>query len=160
MQAINEANEPEISIAWDALALVLANQFLETADTRGVAIWEKELGILPKDTDSLELRKGRVKAVWNQEMPYSIPWLKHWLDSVYGPGRHKESVEGYTLRIQLDHTGLPNAGGLMSEITKILMEVRPCNLCLFLEGMLPTQGRLGVGGSMAAITVLPVPARN
>ena len=28
-QAINAANEPEISIAWDALALVLANQFLE-----------------------------------------------------------------------------------------------------------------------------------
>lgn len=27
-QAINAANEPEISIAWDALALVLANQFL------------------------------------------------------------------------------------------------------------------------------------
>ena len=26
-QAINEANEPEISLAWDALSLVMANQF-------------------------------------------------------------------------------------------------------------------------------------
>ena len=32
-QAINGANEPELSMAWDALTLVLANQFLETADT-------------------------------------------------------------------------------------------------------------------------------
>lgn len=39
MQAINEANEPEIAIAWDAITLVLANQFLETADVRGVSIW-------------------------------------------------------------------------------------------------------------------------
>ena len=36
-QAINAANEPEISIAWDALALVLANQFLDTATASGVA---------------------------------------------------------------------------------------------------------------------------
>ena len=28
MQAINAANEPEIAIAWDAITLVLANQFL------------------------------------------------------------------------------------------------------------------------------------
>ena len=34
-QAINAANEPEISLAWDALALVMANQFLDTADERG-----------------------------------------------------------------------------------------------------------------------------
>ena len=30
-KAINEANEPEISLLWDAFALVLANQFLDTA---------------------------------------------------------------------------------------------------------------------------------
>ena len=61
-QAINEANEPEISLAWDALALVLANQFLDTADSSGVSVWEKELRIFPKDTDTLEVRKARIKA--------------------------------------------------------------------------------------------------
>ena len=59
-QAINEANEPEISLAWDALALVLANQFLDTADSSGVSVWEKELRIFPKDTDTLEVRKARI----------------------------------------------------------------------------------------------------
>ncbi|MEE0582983.1 MAG: hypothetical protein UC328_07395, partial [Adlercreutzia sp.] len=58
---INAANEPEISIAWDALALVLANQFLDTATASGVAVWERELNIRPKDTDTLEVRKARIK---------------------------------------------------------------------------------------------------
>ena len=31
-QVINGANEPEISLAWDAITRVLANQFLEDAD--------------------------------------------------------------------------------------------------------------------------------
>ena len=74
-QAINAANEPEISIAWDALALVLANQFLDTATASGVAVWERELNIRPKDTDTLEVRKARIKALWNLELPYTLPWL-------------------------------------------------------------------------------------
>ena len=83
-QAINAANEPEISIAWDALALVLANQFLDTATASGVAVWERELNIRPKDTDTLEVRKARIKALWNLELPYTLPWLKNWLTGLCG----------------------------------------------------------------------------
>lgn len=62
---INEANEPEIALAWDAVTRVLANQFLEDADEDGVAMWERELELYPKDTDTLEVRKARIKAKWN-----------------------------------------------------------------------------------------------
>ena len=31
---------------------------------------------IPKDTDTLAGRKARIKAVWNLEIPYTIPWLK------------------------------------------------------------------------------------
>lgn len=72
-QTINAANEPEIEVAWDAAALLLANQFLETADENGVAVWERELKIYPKDTDTLEVRKARIKAMWNLELPYTVP---------------------------------------------------------------------------------------
>ena len=41
-QTINAANEPEIAVAWDAAALLLANPFLETDDENGVAVWERE----------------------------------------------------------------------------------------------------------------------
>lgn len=61
-KAINDANEPEISLAWDGLDRVMANQFLDDADERGVSVWEQELKIHPKDTDTLAVRKARVKA--------------------------------------------------------------------------------------------------
>ena len=64
-QTINRANEPEISLAWDAITRVLANQFLEDADEDGVAVWEQELRIRPKGTDTLEARKVRIKSMWN-----------------------------------------------------------------------------------------------
>lgn len=158
MQAINEANEPEIAIAWDALALVMANQFLDDADARGVAVWEKELKILSKDTDTLEIRKARIKAKWNQQLPYTLPWLRRWLDGIYGQENHKESVEDYTIHLQLDHTGIPNASDLMAEIFKMLTEVQPSNMCLLLEIVLrlPTR-KLRVGGAMAAITRMSIP---
>lgn len=75
-QIINGANEPEISLAWDAITRVLANQFLEDADEDGVAVWEQELRLFPKDTDTLEARKARIKAKWNLELPYTLRWLK------------------------------------------------------------------------------------
>ena len=120
-QAINEANEPEISLAWDALALVLANQFLDTADSSGVSVWEKELRIFPKDTDTLEVRKARIKAMWNLELPYTVPWLKNWLTSICGPTGHEETISDYTINIQLDYNVLPNAESLAAEILDMLL---------------------------------------
>lgn len=146
-QAINEANEPEISVAWDALALVLANQFLETADARGVAVWEKELKIFPKDTDTLAGRKARIKAMWNLELPYTIPWLKNWLTGICGPEGHEETIADYTISIQLDYTKLPDADSLASEILKMLLAVRPCNMRVMLTAFLQSYGTISFGAA-------------
>ena len=86
------ANEPEISLAWDAIARVLANQFLEDADEDGVAVWEQELRLFPKDTDTLEARKARIKAKWNLELPYTLRWLKNWLAGLCRPDGHTSSL--------------------------------------------------------------------
>ena len=135
-QAINEANEPEISLAWDALALVLANQFLDTADSSGVSVWEKELRIFPKDTDTLEVRKARIKAMWNLELPYTVPWLKNWLTSICGPTGHEETISDYTINIQLDYNVLPNAESLAAEILDMLLVVRPSNMRVLMTSFL------------------------
>ena len=130
MRAVNGANEPEIALAWDALTQVLANQFLETADAQGVAVWEKELGLLPKDTDSLAERKTRIKAKWNMELPYSFPWLKSWLTGLYGKDGHEESVEGYTLLIQLRYDFLSNSDSQTTEVLKTLRPIVPENMLM------------------------------
>lgn len=136
-RAINAANEPEISAAWDALALVLANQFLETADIHGVAVWEKELKIFPKGTDSLELRKARIKAMWNRKTPYTMPWLKSWLTGVFGADRHEERVEDYALIIQLRQDLSKEMSDKTHEFFEMLLDLLPENIWIRLENIFP-----------------------
>ena len=147
LKAINGANEPEISLAWDALALVMANQFLDTADENGVAVWERELKIHPKDTDTLEVRKTRIKAMWNLELPYSLPWLKKWLTSLCGPTGHEETVADYTINIQLDYNTLPDADSLAAEIMEMLLTVRPQNMRVLMTSFLQSYGTVTFGAT-------------
>lgn len=144
-KAINEANEPEIALAWDALALVMANQFLDTADENGVRVWEKELKIYPKDTDTLEARKARIKAMWNLELPYTVPWLRNWLTNLCGPVGHDVAITAYTIDIQLDYTLLPDAEALATEILEMLLRIRPENMLILMTSVLQSQGCVQIG---------------
>ncbi len=144
-QAINAANEPEIALAWDAMTLLLANQFLETADETGVSVWERELRIYPKDTDTLAVRKARIKAMWNLELPYTVPWLKNWLSNICGPTGHEETISGYTINIELDYNTLPNADSLAAEILEMLLVVRPANMQVLMTAFLQSYGTVSHG---------------
>ena len=144
-QVINGANEPEIYLAWDAITRVLANQFLEDADVDGVKIWEKELRLYPKDTDTLEARKARIKAKWNLELPYTLRWLKNWLAGLCGPDGHSVMLQDYTLDIQLDYTVLPEADRLAREILDMLLTVRPANILLMMTALLQSTGGVRLG---------------
>lgn len=144
-QAINGACEPEISLAWDALALVLANQFLDTADINGVSVWEKELRIFPKDSDTMEMRKARIKAMWNLEVPYTLPWLRNWLTKICGPIGHEVSIDDYTINIQLDSTVLPNSSEMAEEILSMLLRVRPSNMRVLMSQFSHVNGCLNCG---------------
>ena len=144
-QVINGANEPEISLAWDAITRVLANQFLEDADEDGVAVWEQELRLFPKDTDTLEARKARIKAKWNLELPYTLRWLKNWLAGLCGPDGHSVSLQDYTLDIQLDYTVLPEADRLAGEILDMLLTVRPENIHILMTALLQSTGGVRLG---------------
>lgn len=145
-QEINESCEPEIAIAWDALTLVMANQFLDTATEHGVSVWEKELRIYPKDTDNMAVRKARIKAMWNLELPYTLPWLRNWLTKLCGPTGHEETVSDYTINIQLDYTALPDADVLAAEILDMLLLVRPANMQVLMTSFLQSYGTLNCSG--------------
>ena len=144
-QTINGANEPEISRAWDALGRVLANQFLEDADEDGVTIWEKELRLYPKDTDTLEARKARIHAKWNLELPYVIRWLRNWLTGVCGPDGHAVSLQNYTLDIQLDYTFLSEPSRLAEEILEMLLTIRPENILILMTSLVQSTGGVRLG---------------
>ena len=144
-QAINAANAPEISIAWDALALVLANQFLDTATASGVAVWERELTIRPKDTDTLEVREARIMSLFILELPEALPWLKICLSGLCCELWHEESIVDYTINIQLDYTVLPDADALAAEILDMLLMVRPANMRVLMTSFLQSYGAITCG---------------
>lgn len=125
-QAINAANEPEISLAWDALASVMANQFLETADERGVSMWEGELRIHPKGTDAMETRKARIKSMWNLELPYTITWLRQWLSTVSEGLPFEVALQKYTLHIITEW----DKDGQVDSIKDLLELITPENIVI------------------------------
>jgi hypothetical protein len=127
-QSINGACEPEFTRAWDSLALVFANQFLDTADESGVRMWEKELKIYPKDTDTLNERKIRIKAMWNMELPYTLTWLRNWVAGMCKGSESSVSVENYMINVQFDATGMENANSIITEIINQLLKIRPANM--------------------------------
>lgn len=144
-QAINEANEPEFTLAWAAVQLLLDNQFLETATEVGVSVWEKELGIYPKDTDTLELRKMRIKAMWGLHPPYTITWLRNWMTRLCGEAGHSEWVEDYRINVQLNYSVIEHAQDLATEILNLLLCVRPENMLLQMTTEIETTGTVAYG---------------
>ncbi len=144
-KAINSAIQPEIESAWAELGRLMNNQFLSTADENGVSRWEKELHIIPKDTDTLEARKVRIKSVWNRELPYTFKWLKNWLAGLCGTEGHSESVNGYIIDVQLDYNALPQANELAREILEMLGTVRPANMLLRLTAALQSSSVIAHG---------------
>ena len=99
--AITGAQQPEIDAAWDALNLVMDNQFIDTATEAGVTLWEQELNIVPLASDTLEDRKQRLKTAWTYGVVYTYNWLVNWLKNSYGESNPLPTIKDYTLRVSL-----------------------------------------------------------
>lgn len=99
--AITNAQQLDIEAAWNALDLVMNNQFIDTATEEGIAVWEKELNIIPLVTDTLEDRKQRLKAAWTYGVVYTYNWLVDWLKNSCGNGTPPPTINGYILRAAL-----------------------------------------------------------
>ncbi len=127
-RAINAANEPEISRAWESLEQVMANQFIDDADEYGVQMWEQELKILPKGTDTLEARKARIRSQWNLELPYTLTWLRRWITATTNGLPYEMSVKDYTLAVRLSLVAKDQYG----EVAAMLKRIVPANMAISL----------------------------
>ena len=92
MQAVMEGEQPAVAGLWDAWKTVLDALFVRYANEQGLARWERMLGIRPRGTDSMEVRRVAVLARLNEQLPFTERTLRLMLDGVCGPG-------GYTLEI-------------------------------------------------------------
>lgn len=94
MEAIMQAETPEIQVIWQACEDVMNDQFIAEATENGVARREKMLGISPYATDTLDDRKFRVLSRYNENIPYTRKSLMQQLETLCGEDGY--SVEFFT----------------------------------------------------------------
>lgn len=87
-----EAENPEFILMWEAADRILFNQFQTTANEAGISRYEQMLGIVPGETDTLEMRKARVHDRWINKLPYTVRTLTDRLTELLG-GDHKFSLQ-------------------------------------------------------------------
>ena len=138
---IQEMND--ILRAEDALFLILrnefetgkANQFIKTADSEGLAIFESILGIVPVADESVESRRSRVLSRWINITPYTHNSLVRRLASLQGNYNFDINYEldAYRLFIRTN-LELP---GQVDELDYALVEMIPANLELMSRNEIP-----------------------
>lgn len=97
------AEEPEFFLVWQEADRALRNEFIETADESGILRFERILGIMPYERDTLEMRRTRLLSRWYNEVPYTMRMLALKLERLLG-GRgyfslHPGFEDGYGLLV-------------------------------------------------------------
>lgn len=151
LAAALRAEEPEFHLLWRGAHRVLVNQFVLTADDFGLKRYESLLHLLPASGDTVEARRVRILAALMRHPPYTMTWLRAWLDGLCGEGMHRENVEDYTLSLWLDGSALSNVHLTAQEIILLLNPILPVNLTWIIRvEMPPVERPLHVGGRMGA----------
>ena len=125
-KALGTAENPEIDGLYSALEAVMGSQFVETASEYSVSRLETITGIRPKGTDSLDERKFRLIAKFNEYLPYTWRGLVKMLDGICGEkGYEKErDVNGFLVTVRV---GLANRPKLET-VRELLENVVPVNM--------------------------------
>ena len=99
-----EAENPELLFLWEETENVLNNQFISTATKDGVARIEKIISIVPKATDTLEERKFKILAKYNEVKPYTIRKLKEVLSVLCGENGYRVELNlgEFTLKVKIE----------------------------------------------------------
>lgn len=127
-----EAENPEFYLVWDAADRILYNRFISTADIYGISRFEKLLGILPYEEDTIESRRARVQSRWFQSLPYTYRVLIEKLKLFCGDRNFtvsKQFEDGYRIEIEASL----ELFGQVEELERMLDGMLPCNMSTGLQ---------------------------
>ncbi len=146
-QLINSDLDVELNNIDELIKGIEKEVIIKTATEYGISQWEKTLGIVPSDSDSLEVRRFRVANILTSKLPYTVRWLKQKLTEIVG------SESGWTLNINNnDYTITIVLSGLdtklMLEVEKQLRNAIPSNMVLEIGGPSIAGGNIKVGIAM------------
>lgn len=122
---------------WQNLEKTFNECHISTQSKKGAERWEKTLGIIPKDTDSLEVRNLRILAKLHEDLPYTYRTFKRMLSGLTG------GEDAYNLTINNDLYTVNikvalKSKDLMNEIGVLADRVIPAHMILIVELMYNT----------------------
>ncbi len=125
LKKLFEIEEPEIEKVFSELNIIRNNMFIDTCDENGIERFEKLLKITASKSDSLEVRKNRVKSLWVEEVPYTYKTLKLQLDSICGADGYEMFLDNESYRIDvMIRLGIKDS---YNDVIKFMERVIPCN---------------------------------
>lgn len=156
-QIVNSDLDVELGLLENYIKGINTETIVQTASIYGIEKWEKILGIIPDDTDSLETRRFRINNILTSKLPYTVRWLQKKLSEITG------STTGWTLNINNNDykitiilSGLDT--DLMLEVEKQLRNAIPANIELEIGGPSIAGGNIKVGIAMMYGTKYKIPS--
>ena len=130
-KALAAVGSAEYTDIWSGMDAIRANQFVETLDAHGCTRNESIMSLTPKSMDTLAIRRFRIKAKTNEDIPYTEPTLENQLINLCGD-------DGYSLVVDYDSYKVTvrvalTAKGMYDEIENLLLRVRPANMVVDLS---------------------------
>lgn len=116
---------------------------VQTASEYGIKKWENTLGLIPSDSDSLEVRRFRIINILTSKLPYTLRWLQGKLTQIVG------SESGWTLNIDSNHYIITII--LSGLDTKLMLEVEKQ-----LRGAIPANMELEIGGPNITSSIIKI----
>lgn len=123
--------QPEMVTLWEAEENTLNDQFIVDATENGVSRWEKILGIVPKATDDLDVRKFSILARINEQLPFTLTTLKEQLETLCGAGDYevKLDAKNYKLTVLV----ALSAESSFNDVNLLLKRIVPANMIIDLS---------------------------
>ena len=128
---LEDAEQPEMVLIWDAAKNALNDQFIVDATENGISRWEKILGIIPKATLTLDERKFTILTKINEQLPFTITTLNERLTSLCGKDGYSLTLDNtnYTLDVKVALTAKNN----FEDVSSLLQRIVPANLVVTLS---------------------------
>jgi hypothetical protein len=128
---LSKAENPELKKVWEETNQLMDDQFISTATEKGIARREKMLGIVPFADDTLESRRFRIQARWNETLPYTYQALVDKLNFLCGESGYIIHLEtkDYHLLIKLELKNKRN----FDDVVSLVRRMAPVNLVITVE---------------------------
>ena len=123
-----------------------SNQYISTADSKTIEMYEQMLRITVEPSDSLELRRFRVLTRIASQKPYTLNYLQELLSSFGGPAELTMLYNEYRLIANINF----ERPGQLSEVDYLFRAIVPANILTEINNRLnfvspPTTQYIGAG---------------